>query len=51
ICNAGFLVPPIRRKGGFGSVLANSFVHHVLKLGYRARVLDLVYVNNEASMR
>ncbi|KAJ3737488.1 hypothetical protein DFJ43DRAFT_962780, partial [Lentinula guzmanii] len=51
ICKAGFLVPPIRRKGGFGSDLAKSYVHHVHKLGYRARVLELVYVNNEASMR
>ncbi|KAJ3763559.1 hypothetical protein EV360DRAFT_33328 [Lentinula raphanica] len=51
ICNAGFLVPPIRRKGGFGSILAKSYLHYAPKLGYRASVFNLVYVNNDASMR
>ncbi len=51
ICNAGFLVPPVRRKGGYGSTLARSYVHYAPKLGYRASVFNLVYINNEASVK
>ncbi|KAE9411598.1 hypothetical protein BT96DRAFT_961431 [Gymnopus androsaceus JB14] len=51
ICNGGFIVPPTRRKGGYGSTLAKSYVHYAPKLGYRASVFNLVYVNNEASVR
>ncbi|KAJ4483493.1 putative L-azetidine-2-carboxylate N-acetyltransferase, partial [Lentinula aciculospora] len=49
--NAGFLVPPIHRKGGFGSILAKLYMRYALKLGYRASVFNLIFVHNDASMR
>ncbi|EGO00717.1 hypothetical protein SERLA73DRAFT_178623 [Serpula lacrymans var. lacrymans S7.3] len=51
ICNAGFVVPPNQRGGGFGSVLAKSYLHYGPALGYKASVFNLVYVNNTASVR
>jgi len=51
ICNAGFLVPPVQRAKGFGSVLAKSYLHYAPRLGYEASVFNLVYVNNIASVR
>ncbi|THV05137.1 hypothetical protein K435DRAFT_826619 [Dendrothele bispora CBS 962.96] len=51
ICNGGFVVPPNHRKGGHGSNLARSFLFYAPGLGYRASVFNLVYVNNEASVR
>ncbi|TFK44892.1 hypothetical protein BDQ12DRAFT_730900 [Crucibulum laeve] len=51
ICNAGFVVPPIHRGTGYGSVLAESYVHYAPKLGYQASVFNLVYVNNTASIK
>ncbi|KAL1669000.1 acyl-CoA N-acyltransferase, partial [Schizophyllum commune] len=51
ICNAGFVVPPQHRGGGFGVVLADTYLHYAPKLGYQASVFNLVYVNNVASIR
>jgi len=51
ICNAGFIVPRNHRGGGYGSVLAKSYVHYAPKLGYQASVFNLVYVNNVASVK
>ncbi|KAF5380349.1 hypothetical protein D9615_004698 [Tricholomella constricta] len=51
ICNAGFVVPPIHRGKGYGSVLAKSYVDHAPRLGYQASVFNLVYVNNFASIK
>ncbi|KAF9228421.1 acyl-CoA N-acyltransferase [Gyrodon lividus] len=51
ICNAGFVVPPSQRGSGYGRVLARSYLHYAPKLGYRASVFNLVYVNNVASVR
>ncbi|KAF5393361.1 hypothetical protein D9757_000521 [Collybiopsis confluens] len=51
ICNAGFIVPVTRRKGGYGLILGKSYVHYAPKLGYKASVFNLVYANNEASVR
>lgn len=51
ICNAGFVVPPSQRNGGYGRVLARSFLYYAPRLGYRASVFNLVYVNNVASVR
>ncbi|KAL0072484.1 hypothetical protein AAF712_000247, partial [Marasmius tenuissimus] len=50
ICNAGFVVPPVHRGSGYGSLLAKSYLHYAPKLGYKASVFNLVYVNNEASV-
>ncbi|KIK96702.1 hypothetical protein PAXRUDRAFT_825681 [Paxillus rubicundulus Ve08.2h10] len=51
ICNAGFVVPPSQRGGGYGRVLARSYLHYAPSLGYTASVFNLVYVNNVASVR
>jgi len=51
ICNAGFIVPANHRGGGYGSILGKSYLHYAPKLGYRASVFNLVYVNNIASVR
>ncbi|GJE91420.1 hypothetical protein PsYK624_075700 [Phanerochaete sordida] len=51
ICNGGFLIPPVQRNKGFGSVLARSFLHYAPRLGYEASVFNLVYVNNIASVK
>ncbi|KAH7883210.1 hypothetical protein F5I97DRAFT_1939055 [Phlebopus sp. FC_14] len=51
ICNAGFVVPPSQRGGGYGRVLARSYLYYAPKLGYRASVFNLVYANNVASIR
>lgn len=51
ICNAGFVVPESQRGHGYGRVLAKSYLHYAPRLGYRASVFNLVYVNNETSIR
>ncbi|KAN0081280.1 hypothetical protein V8E55_008904 [Tylopilus felleus] len=51
ICNAGFVVPPSHRNGGYGRVLARSYLYYAPRLGYEASVFNLVYVNNVASVR
>ncbi|KAH9485521.1 N-acetyltransferase aca1 [Psilocybe cubensis] len=51
ICNAGFVVPPVQRKKGYGSLLSQSYVHYAPRLGYQGSVFNLVYVNNVASVR
>jgi len=51
ICNAGFVVPPSHRGGGYGRVLAQSYLYYAPRLGYKASVFNLVYVNNVASVR
>lgn len=51
ICNAGFVIPPNERGKGYGGALAKSYVHYAPKLGYRASVFNLVFVNNTASIR
>ncbi|PPQ87442.1 hypothetical protein CVT25_008178 [Psilocybe cyanescens] len=51
ICNAGFVVPPVQRNKGYGSLLSSSYVHYAPRLGYQASVFNLVYVNNVASVR
>lgn len=44
-------MPPSQRGGGYGRVLAQSYLHYAPKLGYKASVFNLVYVNNVASVR
>ncbi|KAH8115313.1 hypothetical protein DFH11DRAFT_99575 [Phellopilus nigrolimitatus] len=51
ICNAGFVVPFASRGHGFAHILARSYLHYAPQLGYLASVFNLVYVNNEASIR
>jgi GNAT superfamily N-acetyltransferase len=51
ICNGGFVVPARHRGHGYGTVLAQSYLHYAPALGYEASVFNLVYVNNVASVR
>ncbi|KAL4066176.1 hypothetical protein V8B97DRAFT_1894991 [Scleroderma yunnanense] len=51
ICNAGFVVPESQRGHGYGRVLAKSYLYYAPRLGYQASVFNLVYVNNQASIR
>jgi hypothetical protein len=44
-------VPVSHRGNGYGTVLAKSYLHYAPALGYQASVFNLVYVNNEASVR
>ena len=44
-------MPPSQRGRGYGSLLADSYVHYAPRLGYQASVFNLVYVNNGASVR
>lgn len=51
LCNAGFIVPPQSRGLGIGGIAGKSFVHYGPLCGYRGSVFNLVYANNEASIR
>lgn len=51
LCNAGFVVPPYQRGRGLGSVAGVTFLHYGPLCGYRGSVFNLVYANNQASVR
>ncbi|KAF8583828.1 hypothetical protein K439DRAFT_1390119 [Ramaria rubella] len=51
ICNAGFFVIPQFRGIGIATALAQSYLKYAPRLGYKASVFNLVYVNNVASVR
>lgn len=51
ICNAGFVVPAMHQGAGYGFALAQSYLHYAPRLGYKASVFNLVYVNNIASVK
>ncbi|CAI6332628.1 unnamed protein product [Periconia digitata] len=51
LCNAGFIVPPSLRGQGLGQIAARSFCFYGPASGYRGSVFNLVYVNNEASVK
>ena len=51
LCNAGFMVPPTSRGLGLGRIAARSFLFYGPACGYRGSVFNLVYVNNEASVK
>ncbi|KII93899.1 hypothetical protein PLICRDRAFT_88195 [Plicaturopsis crispa FD-325 SS-3] len=51
ICNGGFVVNPSHRGRGYGTTLGRSYLHYAPKLGYKASVFNLVYVNNIASVK
>lgn len=51
VCNGGFFTSHIHRGKGFASILARSYLHYAPKLGYKASVFNLVYANNQASVR
>ena len=51
LCNAGFIVPPQSRGLGIGGIAGKSFLYYGPRCGYRGSVFNLVYANNEASVR
>ncbi|KAF1948448.1 hypothetical protein CC80DRAFT_556331 [Byssothecium circinans] len=51
LCNAGFMVPPSSRGLGLGRIAARSFLFYGPACGYRGSVFNLVYANNEASVK
>jgi len=51
LCNGGFVVPPDYRGLGLGGIAAISFLYYAPRCGYRGSVFNLVYANNEASVR
>ncbi|KAG0305073.1 hypothetical protein BGZ98_004630 [Dissophora globulifera] len=51
ICNGGFIVNPIHRGLGIGSILGKAFLKLVPVIGYKASMFNLVFVSNTASIR
>lgn len=51
VCNAGFLVNPLRRGRGTGRVLGKSYLEWAPILGYTYSVFNLVFETNAASVR
>ena len=51
ICNGGFVVPPKFRRQGIGRVLGEQFLSLAQALGYEAAFFNLVFEDNEASVR
>ncbi|KAI7828862.1 hypothetical protein BC939DRAFT_443134 [Gamsiella multidivaricata] len=51
ICNGGFIVNPIHRGLGIGSILGKAFLRVVPVIGYKASMFNLVFVSNVASIK
>ncbi|KAI7886450.1 acyl-CoA N-acyltransferase [Lichtheimia hyalospora FSU 10163] len=51
ICNGGFFTSPMHRGYGAGVAMAETFLITAPGLGYKASVFNLVFANNEASIR
>jgi GNAT superfamily N-acetyltransferase len=51
LCNGGFMVPSEARGMGLGRVAARSFCFYAPACGYKGSVFNLVYADNEASVR
>ncbi|KAI9019577.1 hypothetical protein CLU79DRAFT_757899 [Phycomyces nitens] len=51
ICNGGFFTSPKHRGLGAGVALGETYLIIAPALGYKASVFNLVFVNNEASIR
>ncbi|KAF8930506.1 hypothetical protein BGZ58_008200 [Dissophora ornata] len=51
ICNGGFIVNPIHRGLGIGSILGKSFLRMVPVIGYKASMFNLVFESNVASIK
>jgi ribosomal protein S18 acetylase RimI-like enzyme len=51
LCNGGFMVPSASRGLGLGRIAARSFLFYAPACGYRGSVFNLVYVDNEASVK
>ena len=51
ICNGGFVVAPAFRRQGVGRLLGTQFLKLARALGYEAAFFNLVFEDNEASVR
>ncbi|KAF9432277.1 hypothetical protein BGZ76_011027 [Entomortierella beljakovae] len=51
ICNGGFIVNPVHRGLGIGSILGKGFLKLVPVIGYKASMFNLVFVSNVASIK
>ena len=51
ICNGGFVVDPDLRRQGIGRILGQQFLELSKALGYEAAFFNLVFEDNEASVR
>lgn len=51
ICNGGFIVDAAARGQGVGRFMGQAFVEIAPRLGYKASMFNLVFVNNEASVK
>jgi GNAT superfamily N-acetyltransferase len=51
LCNGGFMVPASARNLGLGRIAARSFLFYAPACGYRGSIFNLVYADNEASVR
>ncbi|KAI9318217.1 acyl-CoA N-acyltransferase [Dichotomocladium elegans] len=51
ICNGGFFTSPRHRGLGSGLAMGETFLTIAPALGYKASIFNLVFANNEASIR
>mmetsp|Transcript_46965 Transcript_46965/g.117681 ORF Transcript_46965/g.117681 Transcript_46965/m.117681 type:complete len:216 (-) Transcript_46965:63-710(-) len=51
ICNGGFIVKGEHRGKGMGRLMAACFLKFARDLGYKASYFNLVFANNDASVR
>ena len=51
ICNAGFAVKRESRRKGVATILVKNYLEIARDLGYKASFFNLVFVNNQASVR
>jgi L-amino acid N-acyltransferase YncA len=51
VCNGGFIVNESERNQGIGRLLGESFILLARDLGYRQSQFNLVFVNNEPSIK
>ncbi|KAL1970151.1 hypothetical protein VTN77DRAFT_6556 [Rasamsonia byssochlamydoides] len=51
VCNAGFLTCTAARGKGIGLVMGRTYLEYAPKLGYKYSVFNLVFANNQASIR
>jgi GNAT superfamily N-acetyltransferase len=51
VCNGGFITNPKFRGFGIGSFMGENFKRLAKDLGYRSSLFNLVFANNEASVK
>ncbi|XP_077865115.1 uncharacterized protein LOC144351280 [Saccoglossus kowalevskii] len=51
LSNAGFIVKPSARRKGIARFMAQNYLYMARDLGYKASMFNLVFVNNEGSLK